>query len=651
MSLLLTFALLLQASCASGNLAFSDEQEADCSALSVSLLQTQVQLDHIQQIALGDETQVHVNSTSLADRIDLVVYGSSAPYSQSCSNLVRSPVPYTCSKYLTVLGASALFVVIGVFIVLRSQSAGGEQQLAKANPSEPLPSVALSPILLRFMGSVYVMVMVNQTIVMPASESKSEQVGQSVAFSGLLIGAYGLGVVLSFPFFLYCAYHSYKLGMLFVGVASVIGNIVYALVQSPNVVILTRIICGLEGGVIFMNQVIVQQLTQGDGLLKATAQVIMFPFVGLILGPVLSSMCQNFAPYAPPEVPPSVFMATCGAIFTVAVIALFPSREQCHAQARAAGLLEPGSQARAAGRLSPPSSQARAADPLSPGPQTSLKQSTSEPLFRALDSETDASTSQTLMGIKQDGEQQKEASPNMKSASALLAEEAAVKPKSAKEVAALLTMENATTRESLHHQYCCSLLSVVLLSAVNLSRMVQRLFWETSTLHLLISNYALGMGRAGALLTSSLFGLLALPLIVLPLKRNFGAVGGLRIMDLIEVVGILLQFRSASLHLDRLYTFMLGSALFYIGNMGQFNFLVPLRQELAVPHIWTLSIEGGVFIYSLFQSFGTFLGPVAARDIQSKCDGQNIIPAFLLITWFMNLLCKEISVDLLIRKK
>mmetsp|Transcript_90152 Transcript_90152/g.156231 ORF Transcript_90152/g.156231 Transcript_90152/m.156231 type:complete len:100 (-) Transcript_90152:117-416(-) len=95
---------------------------------------------------------------------------------------------------------------------------------------------------------------------------------------------------------------------------------------------------------------------------------------------------------------------------------------------------------------------------------------------------------------------------------------------------------------------------------------------------------------------------------------------------------------------------MLGSTLFYVGNMGQFNFLVPLRQELAVPHIWTLSIEGGAFIYSLFQSFGTFLGPVAARDIQSKCDSQNIIPAFLLITWLMNLVCKEISVHLLIRK-
>jgi len=203
-------------------------------------------------------------------------------------------------------------------------------------------------------------------------------------------------------------------------------------------------------------------------------------------------------------------------------------------------------------------------------------------------------------------------------------------------------------KETNHYRQCCSLLSVVLLSSVNLSRMVQRLFWETAALHLLMANYDLGMERAGALLTSSLLGLIALPFIVLPLKHKIGAVGGLRIMDLIEVVGILLQFRVW--HLDHLCIFMLGSTLFYVGNMGQFNFLVPLRQELAVPHIWTLSIEGGAFIYSLFQSFGTFLGPVAARDIQSKCDSQNIIPAFLLITWLMNLVCKEISVHLLIRK-
>jgi len=404
---------------------------------------------------------------------------------------------------------------------------------------------------------------------MPASESKSEGIGQSIAFSGLLIGSYGLGVVISFPFFLYCAYNSYKLGMLFVGVASILGNVVYALGESPKVIILTRIVCGLEGGVIFMNAVMVQQLTQGDGLLKATAQVIMFPFVGLMLGPITASICQSLAPSARKEVPPSIFMAACGLVFTLAVLAYFPYREQCFAQAYAAGL--------------------------------------------------EASTS-NMEGIH-------ETSPH-------------------DEVKGKMVKGTDISRYSRRR----STLSVVLLSAVNLSRMVQRLFWEAAALHLLSTNYGLGIEKSGVLLTASLLGLLCLPCVVLPLKRNTGTVGGLRIMDVIEIVGILAMFRIPQFGLDQLVFFMVGSMLFYIGNMGQFSFLVPLRQEHAIAPIWVLSIEGGCFAYSLCQSFGTFLGPVAARDIQETCDGQNIIPAFLLITWCMNWLCKEISVDLLLKR-
>lgn len=580
MFLMPTFALLLQALWASRSLASSNEQETDCSAVSMSLLQVQVQLDHIQQLASEGEQQVRDNTTSLVESLDRVIYGSSlppghSPYHQTCTNPLSYNVKYTFSKYLSVIGVATISVFIAVCIALWSHKPGGEQQLLGASGDNKLQSVALSPLLVRFIGAAFVMVMINQTIVMPASESKSKGVGQSLAFSGYLIGAYGLGVVMSFPFFLHCSYNSYKLGMVFVGLACFTGNALYAVGKSPATLIVTRIICGLEGGVVFMNQVIVQRLCQGDGVVKATAQVILFPFVGLILGPVLSSMCQNYAPRAPAEVPPSVFMASIGVLFTLAVIVFFPSNQQCYDEAKAAGLQVSHS--------APPSTPSGAPDILCTTPSRHTQD------------------------------------------------------------------QKGKEKEMTRSEESCSLLSIVLLSAVNLSRMVQRLFWETATLHLLMNNYHLGMGRAGSLLTSSLVGLMALPYIVVPLKRKIGIVGGLRCMDIIELVGILIQFRVG--HLHHLCAYMLGSTLFYIGNMGQFNFLVPLRQQLAVPYIWSLSIEGGVFIYSLFQSLGTFLGPVAARGIQSECDSQNLIPTFLLVTWFMNFVCKEISVGLLVGKR
>jgi len=566
-------------------------EQGEADALDVSLMQTQLlrnpknlsEADRARHppVALATSRRVSKRRVSAVDAISSLMMKDLYPlalevmeahyYKQTCARYIWTEnFVQTAGKYLAVLGLSLLSVIIAVGLVTVTQPPAGEQQLTRSPSQEALQSVPLLPILMRFIGPCFVMTMINQTIVMPAAESKASDMDSDVAFSGLIIGAYGLGVVMSFPFFLYCAYRSYRLGMLMVGVTAIIGNLLYAFSSSPVAIIWARIFCGLEGGVVFMNQVIVQQLTQGDGLLKATALVILFPFIGLVLGPITSSVCQTFAPWAPPEVPPSLFMVSCALAYTIAVLAKFPDREQCFEQAYAAGLKRPND----------------------------------EP-----------DETQVLRGTKVAKDDKKD------------------------------------TLEVDRHTECCSQLSVLLLSSVNLSRMVQRLFWEAAALHLLAINYGLGIKKAGVLLTTALLGMLCLPLIVVPLKRRAGTVGGLRVMDLIELTGMLIMFRITALGMDRIAYFVVGSMLFYIGNMGQFGFLVPVRQELAIKSKWLLSIEGGAFAYSLFQSFGIFLGPVAARDIQQECDAQNIIPAFLLATWFMNFVCKEVSMHVLVKKK
>ena len=48
----------------------------------------------------------------------------------------------------------------------------------------------------------------------------------------------------------YLSYHSYRLGYLFVGVVSVLGNLIYVMGTEPWIIILARMLCGLEGGVL-----------------------------------------------------------------------------------------------------------------------------------------------------------------------------------------------------------------------------------------------------------------------------------------------------------------------------------------------------------------------------------------------------------------
>jgi len=147
---LLSFTSLLQASLA------SDHVEPDCPAASVSLLQTQLQLDHTQHLAVEDHIQVKVNSTSLSDIIAALGSGppeSAGPYHQSCATVLKQPVVNTFSKYLIVLGTCMLFVVILVLIVLRSQRSGGERQLSRASPTQAVVSVGLPPVLLFFMAA------------------------------------------------------------------------------------------------------------------------------------------------------------------------------------------------------------------------------------------------------------------------------------------------------------------------------------------------------------------------------------------------------------------------------------------------------------------------------------------------------------------
>merc|ERR1719482_807518 len=90
-------------------------------------------------------------------------------------------------------------------------------------------------------------------MIMPQSETVTAETGGDVAFSGLVVGAYGCGVLFSMPLFVHLAARTYRGGMLLVAAIGVLANSAYALAASGVLLgrwglVLSRACCGVEGG-------------------------------------------------------------------------------------------------------------------------------------------------------------------------------------------------------------------------------------------------------------------------------------------------------------------------------------------------------------------------------------------------------------------
>jgi len=239
-----------------------------------------------------------------------------------------------CPVVLVQLAAVSTFATGMKSAVLSDYLTGKSKQVPASPQSQQRPQ--LVPTVVMWFSAVGSLIQnMNFAIALPASNDTMVRVGGSTFMSGLCIGAYALGALLSMPFVVYFSRHWYKGSILFMAWVSVLGNALYAAMgtQSGTVgivgLILARAVCGLEGGVMIVFAKAAMQLSTGMGTVNAIANITICGYLGLTLGPALSSLSQLAFPGLPLEVPPAAVMATCAGVYGLLALLLFPGQSEC----------------------------------------------------------------------------------------------------------------------------------------------------------------------------------------------------------------------------------------------------------------------------------------------------------------------------------
>jgi hypothetical protein len=181
------------------------------------------------------------------------------------------------------------------------------------------------------------LLMSNFTIIMPASAKAASSHDSSVAFSGLVIGIYALGATLSLPMMRWYAKNSFRAGMISMACTGAIGNALYAsagYISGPAgawMLIIARLVCGLEGGTVCVFYIALLSTTRGPtARAQQMADVTLASSVGLILGPTLSSLTRLIAGKGVnAEVPPAIFMICMAIGFGTLAACAAPTQEEC----------------------------------------------------------------------------------------------------------------------------------------------------------------------------------------------------------------------------------------------------------------------------------------------------------------------------------
>jgi MFS family permease len=221
------------------------------------------------------------------------------------------------------------------------QKAPQEQTIKQTSSGGGTPSVeiidASVPAVLRYLiifGNA--MVMLNFTIIMPTSHEVAHKGGASLGFSGLVIGIYGIGAIASLPFMVYWSKHSYRQALLFISLCVIFGNGLYAFATVTHagwlrnsMLILARLVCGWEGGIILVFSSMINHCGKGTGVHDAYAQLVVGASAGLLLGPLLSSIINvafgKSCPY--PDVLPALAMVVYAVFYGFACFFCCPTQE------------------------------------------------------------------------------------------------------------------------------------------------------------------------------------------------------------------------------------------------------------------------------------------------------------------------------------
>eukprot|EP00413_Alexandrium_margalefii_P041574 CAMPEP_0204597648 /NCGR_PEP_ID=MMETSP0661-20131031/53913_1 /ASSEMBLY_ACC=CAM_ASM_000606 /TAXON_ID=109239 /ORGANISM="Alexandrium margalefi, Strain AMGDE01CS-322" /LENGTH=526 /DNA_ID=CAMNT_0051608345 /DNA_START=91 /DNA_END=1671 /DNA_ORIENTATION=+ len=230
---------------------------------------------------------------------------------------------------------------------LLAESPAGEQTFNKppAGPQkEQTQDLEVPRLVMWFLYTGNLMLNVNFTLVLPASERVMLDAGGSTLLSGVCIGSYAIGALVSLPFIIRLSRRSYRDTVLLMAVVAVIGNLAYAAMGlfhgsvAIAGLIFARAMCGIAGGVVIMFMSAVVQLSSGAATATGVARVVLAGSLGLVLGPAAASASQTCLPRFPPEVPPAVTMVLAAAAYGLAAWKLFPGQAECFVMA---GLQDP----------------------------------------------------------------------------------------------------------------------------------------------------------------------------------------------------------------------------------------------------------------------------------------------------------------------
>eukprot|EP00408_Alexandrium_pacificum_P021983 CAMPEP_0171185318 /NCGR_PEP_ID=MMETSP0790-20130122/16240_1 /TAXON_ID=2925 /ORGANISM="Alexandrium catenella, Strain OF101" /LENGTH=588 /DNA_ID=CAMNT_0011650337 /DNA_START=107 /DNA_END=1873 /DNA_ORIENTATION=- len=285
-----------------------------------------------------------------SDPLDVALFQVNVLLSGSAAQLESGPALKGCFDrgfvlvMALILPFSASIVMLSCVLSTRLENSRRQAQGSGESPQVPCGKVhcrgngedqEVSGVVLAFVLMGTFLLNLNFTIVLPSSEHIMLKAGGSTFLSGVAIGAYALGSIISLPFIMHCSRHSYRTGVLFIAAVALVGNIAYAAMGSIGGsigivgMITARLACGLEGGIMVMFAIVLTHLSSGKATARAMAKLVMSSSLGLVLGPAASSLSQYCFPGYQAEIPPAAFMAACAAAYGALAFCWFPSQSEC----------------------------------------------------------------------------------------------------------------------------------------------------------------------------------------------------------------------------------------------------------------------------------------------------------------------------------
>lgn len=155
--------------------------------------------------------------------------------------------------------------------------------------------------------------------------------GQSVlGFSGLIIGAYALGRVISLPLLAYLTKKDELTRLPYLAMATfgIIGNALYISARAPWQLVVARAIKGMAGSIDYANKFYMSSLYHGSDRLQVFILAESATMAGLSTGPLVSSLL-TFLPSSPMV---CVFSICANIVLLTAITLYFPTGGFSHSE-------------------------------------------------------------------------------------------------------------------------------------------------------------------------------------------------------------------------------------------------------------------------------------------------------------------------------